>query len=138
MTCTATTSVHLSIVTPHISASNKWTPIQYANNPPPPRYGAPVAIYKSNSNEYYCADVLSDSAYLFGGDRADSSVVNDLWRFDFDTNTWTELKAKGAIPSPVFLYNYLIDFDNRDGGTQLWCTRVLCSFSAGATNVVCI
>ncbi|MEA2676273.1 MAG: hypothetical protein QOJ81_414, partial [Chloroflexota bacterium] len=40
-------------------------------------------------------------AYLFGGRTADGPA-NDLWSFDLDTYTWTELHPAGPAPAPRF------------------------------------
>jgi hypothetical protein len=40
-------------------------------------------------------------AYLFGGRTADGPS-NDLWSFDLETYSWTELHPSGAAPAPRF------------------------------------
>ncbi len=38
-------------------------------------------------------------AWIFGGASTFLDSLDDLWQFDFATNTWTELPESGAVPS---------------------------------------
>jgi len=49
----------------------------------------------------WTADPDDRTAYLFGG-RDGSDVFDDLWAFDLDTDTWTELDPDGDIPPARF------------------------------------
>eukprot|EP01089_Gocevia_fonbrunei_P014126 TRINITY_DN3803_c0_g1_i3.p1 TRINITY_DN3803_c0_g1~~TRINITY_DN3803_c0_g1_i3.p1 ORF type:complete len:327 (-),score=67.01 TRINITY_DN3803_c0_g1_i3:46-1026(-) len=42
--------------------------------------------------------VIGDSFYLFGGCDWDGKYVNDFWRFDFATSTWTRLNPSEELP----------------------------------------
>ena len=47
---------------------------------------------------------FSAKFYLFGG-ISDSSIFNDLWEFDLETQEWTELLAPNP-PMPLHRFGY--------------------------------
>lgn len=47
----------------------------------------------------HTAVVHERHAYIYGGMVYDKNVTNELWRYTFDTNTWTLLSSDNAIPS---------------------------------------
>jgi len=62
-----------------------------ATNPPPPARG------------YHASAVASNGNWLIFGGKTEGNTVefyNDLWSFDFSTNTWTQLIPNGAPRSP--------------------------------------
>jgi N-acetylneuraminic acid mutarotase len=63
----------------------QWTRIETTNTPPEPRSGHSAVIYNG-------------SMYIFGGLGLHRS--NDLFKFDFDTHNWTEIKAKDESKVP--------------------------------------
>lgn len=46
-----------------------------------------------------------DQLYVFGGVEAGFRTLNDLWRFDVSTRTWTQLSPHGAPGSPPPRYS---------------------------------
>lgn len=37
--------------------------------------------------------------YVFGGSDGDGRMYNDIWAFDFQTRTWSQIPAAGFIPT---------------------------------------
>lgn len=75
------------------SADNDtWTQIQFdVSAALPTTRAGPLMVIKSQH------------IYLFGGVTRSGfayAVLNDLWRFDIEANTWTLLKANGDVNSP--------------------------------------
>ncbi len=68
-------------------ATNTWTNKTMANSPPG-RCGYGL-IY----------DAGRDKCIIFGGIGDNSKYFNDTWEYDYNTNTWTELKPE-VSPSP--------------------------------------
>lgn len=69
-----------------------WTHEDNNGNPPTPRY-------------FHSAAVLEHSMYIFGGqDSGRPHYVNDLFRYDFDTCTWTNING---ISPPSARHNHL-------------------------------
>jgi N-acetylneuraminic acid mutarotase len=61
--------------------TDTWEELQPAEAPAPREYSAMVY------------DAGSDRVILFGGENeSKANVVNDIWAYDFDSNTWTELE----------------------------------------------
>ena len=51
-------------------------------------------------SRYLCGScVLDNQWYIFGGNSG-VSPYNDLWSFEFESNTWREVKSHGKWPSP--------------------------------------
>lgn len=71
--------VFILILIPQVSASDS----------PSPRMGSRM-IY----------DPVNQRVLLFGGSYYDNqyTLYNDLWSYDYSTNTWTEIDASGFIP----------------------------------------
>ena len=38
--------------------------------------------------------------YVFGGLNSDNTTMNDMWMYDLNQNTWTEIEQKGQVPKP--------------------------------------
>lgn len=72
-------------------ANIKWACIETNNTPPIPRSGHSAVIYNG-------------SMYVFGGLGAHR--YNDLFKFDFDTKTWTEIKPKDESKLPSKRYKH--------------------------------
>ena len=53
--------------------------------------------------------LIGDKIYLFGGIH-DVLKLNDLWTFDIKTNTWTEIKIEGDIPTVMSFYDFINPF----------------------------
>ncbi|CAH6420124.1 Hypothetical protein KVN_LOCUS21 [uncultured virus] len=74
-------------VSTHNFATNKWTRIHYGNGTAP------------SARAFFCwgYDAINDVFYLNGGTNYLSATVptfafyNDTWKFEFSTNTWTQL-----------------------------------------------
>lgn len=64
-------------------AANKWTQTNPISGPS--GRAAPEMAY----------DAESDRVILFGGVLPSLETLNDTWAFDYNTNTWKEMKAKG-------------------------------------------
>jgi len=48
----------------------------------------------------HTAVVYERKMYIFGGEFGSECCYNDLYCFDFETNTWSEVQANGDIPEP--------------------------------------
>jgi N-acetylneuraminic acid mutarotase len=66
---------------------NAWTQI-HASNAGPGGRSRPAAW------------MVGNQLYLFGGINAYFATMNDLWVYDLDSNTWSELIPDGAAGSP--------------------------------------
>lgn len=74
------------------SETNTWrridTPVQHQ---PPPRFG-------------HGAAVLDKKMYIFGGKTKDGQVLSDLYVFDTQLNTWTQIIASyGFVPIGIII-----------------------------------
>lgn len=67
--------------------ANVWDQVVATNQGPSARSGAVMWFD-------------DDEVYVFGGITQFFEFRNDLWSYDFETNTWTELIAQGAAGSP--------------------------------------
>jgi hypothetical protein len=65
-----------------------WRPVVALGTPPARRSGALGAVHGSRM-------------YVFGGyDGRDGNYFNDLFAFDFETRTWSQLEQRGQVPEP--------------------------------------
>lgn len=71
-----------------------WVPVQPSNDPPPARSGhcAWGRNGQPGGDEF--------EMYVFGGSANMQALMNDLWRFRPQENTWEEEEDGGDIPSP--------------------------------------
>src|SRR3989454_2229632 len=76
-------------------SSNTWTNMMPATSPPAPSEGrrGPRMAY----------DAESDRTILFGGlDAGFNSLFNDTWAYDFEANTWTEMRPAVHPPGRAY------------------------------------
>src|SRR5690606_18558823 len=57
------------------------------------------------------AEFHDGSMYVFGGLNRFFAVNNELWRFDTDTETWTQLQPSGPLPPARFISATTFDHD---------------------------
>ena len=92
--------------------SKKW--INRKPNPSPsPRCGHSM-VY----------DVESDRAILFGGVGCtciDAPIFNDTWSYDFNSNTWAELKPTSSPPNRMYAS---MTYNSNDNKVILWGGRL--------------
>ncbi|MDA8522901.1 Kelch repeat-containing protein [Acidovorax sp. NCPPB 4044] len=62
----------------------------------------------------------ADQLYVFGGVEAGFRTLNDLWRFDLATRTWTQLIARGAAGSPPPRYSGAVTGEPHRGQVTLY------------------
>ncbi len=89
----------LLLISSHYVIAQKWTPVP-TNNSLPARNNA-AAIYNSSDH----------SIVVFGGFTNDG-FVNDLWKLDLATYTWTEISTSGSKPFPRHTPNAIYDEAN--------------------------
>jgi N-acetylneuraminic acid mutarotase len=78
-------------------ATNTWKEMKPVTSPGPRAFAA------------LAYDAESDRIILFsGGTRAHRWVTDDTWAYDFNTNTWTQMKAKG----PTGIMGMPMEFDS--------------------------
>jgi N-acetylneuraminic acid mutarotase len=63
--------------------SLKWTLIPQSENAPPGLHGHTAVLY-------------DNQMIIFGGKDKDSKYFDESWSFDFLSNKWTILNAKGS------------------------------------------
>lgn len=81
-----------------------WTQPDAAGGPPAPRVGSKM-IYRP----------IDGCCYIFGG--YDGAVyLNDLWKFDLATDTWTDI-TPGAGNPPIRAFHAMVYNENND---QIW------------------
>lgn len=116
-----TSSIPTSTVTPRVaptSTSRSATAMPGSSptvtlpqlTPEPTAAGAPAWTERSDvangpsAREDHTWTVNDDysTAYLFGGRGAAGAVLGDLWQFDLQTDTWSELHPSGDTPSARF------------------------------------
>jgi len=56
----------------------------------------------------HAAFVQNDFMYIFGGE-GETQLYDDLWQFNFDDDTWTEIVQSGDIPQPIAFFNSSFD-----------------------------
>ena len=61
-------------------STNRWSPVIIDKNSPQPR-----------GRSSHCACMYQGQMYIFGGKDEDHEKLNDMWRFDFQTETWQEI-----------------------------------------------
>lgn len=81
----------------------QWELVTPTNTGPGIRIAPNVAIYKNDM-------------YVFGGLLPTFQVVNDLWKFDLITKTWTQLILQNAIgsPGPTYLSSFRVDSKSKN------------------------
>jgi len=78
------------LVDPHAGTRELVAPGSAAHNVPVPRY-------------CHSAVVFEEAMYIFGGkcgSRSSDDRLADIYRFDFDTATWSIVEQRGDIPPP--------------------------------------
>ncbi|CAG9332589.1 unnamed protein product [Blepharisma stoltei] len=53
---------------------------------------------------YHSFHLLHDSLWVFGGINEDQALLNDLWKFDTTTETWSKINSNGDIPSARYMH----------------------------------
>jgi hypothetical protein len=81
-------------------SAQTWVDITPASGPMPPARWLASAVFDSQERRMV----------IFGGDTASSARLNDVWAFDLDTHTWTDLTpSMGSAPAvrrtPVSIYD---------------------------------
>lgn len=92
--------------------NDTWQEVIYSGSgqPPTPRHSS-------------CAIVYDGSIYVFGG--YDGNCKSDLHRFNFETNTWSEIRKTNSWPRERYrtstsLYkDHLYLYGGHDGSKQL-------------------
>ena len=54
---------------------------------------------------------MGKSIFVFGGRMGtsiDEKLLNDLWMFDTDSKTWSEVEANGDVPSPRSFHSSVV------------------------------
>jgi N-acetylneuraminic acid mutarotase len=71
-----------------------WTPTRnfYQLNMNTDTWSQVSAMPIGNERQYACGFSYQGYGYVFGG--INNNVLNDLWRYDANANTWTQLSAK--------------------------------------------
>lgn len=70
------------------AAANVWTELKPSGSAPSPREGHKMAY-----------DPVGNRTYLYGGFNGDDERFDDLWAYDWTSNTWTQLNPAGDRPS---------------------------------------
>jgi hypothetical protein len=47
---------------------------------------------------FHTATLVGDSLYIYGGETAEGSFLNDLWKYDSTKFVWEEIIVKGEVP----------------------------------------
>jgi hypothetical protein len=81
----------LCLVSSVFGGPSNWTPIGSSKGGDPP--GG-----RFNNAAAYCPDL--DIMIMFGGDNANFVDTNDLWEFNFQHNSWTQL-FPSVLPPPM-------------------------------------
>jgi hypothetical protein len=81
----------------HVFNDGEWSQVA-TNNPPPARRD-------------HGAWVSNDQMLVHGGLGAGQQALNDLWRYNPDTNSWTEVQQVGPRPSARFGHTTTIASD---------------------------
>ena len=69
--------------------TNTWRRIVHTSKDVPgPRAGHSAVIMNN--------DVIGDCMYIFGGKDDDNNKLNDTWKFNFKTLTWTQIVSDDA------------------------------------------
>lgn len=94
--------------------NDTWQEVIYSGSglPPTPRFSS-------------CCLVYGGSMYIFGGN--DGQCKSDLFKFNFETNTWFEIKKTSNSPWPKERYktyaslykNFMLIYGGNDGTEQL-------------------
>jgi N-acetylneuraminic acid mutarotase len=79
-------------------SNGEWTAIQPTGPKPAARAGCNAEFYRG-------------SMYVFGGLNRFLRLNNELWRFDTETETWTQLTPSGPVPDPRFIGATALDED---------------------------
>jgi hypothetical protein len=102
-----TTAAATTTASPTATASPEATATAEATAEPTP---APPAAWveltstdgpAAREDHVWRVDTDGTTAYLFGG-RDGTAVFDDLWAYDLDDETWTELAPEGATPGARF------------------------------------
>jgi hypothetical protein len=73
-------------------------------NPPSPRHGHAATV-----------DTTTGKMYIHGGINTAGTVLNDLWAYDFSTNTFTQATSTGT-PAPRYNHSIAALPDGSQGG----------------------
>ena len=71
--------------------SNTWTIINSKSQ----------LIPEKRSN---CGGTIVDNGLVIFGGINGKLRFNDLWRFDFETEMWKQIKGTGSIPKVIYLF----------------------------------
>jgi N-acetylneuraminic acid mutarotase len=80
------------------SASPSWEPVEASGAAPSPRIAHAQAV-------------MGDAIWVFGGRQSvtmEEAPMNDLFRFDIATNTWTEITATGPVLPPARSFHRMV------------------------------
>jgi len=69
--------------------TNSWTDITPDSGSAPVIRITPASVYDSDNHQML----------MFSGQSSGSTFLNDTWKFDLTTNTWTEFMPPGPIPA---------------------------------------
>ena len=84
------TCVVLTVISVTAGLGQDWVNLTPTSGPVPTGRTNAMAIYDSPANRII----------LFGGKSA-NGTRNDVWAFDLNTNSWTEITpSEGSVPSP--------------------------------------
>ena len=68
----------------YLFQENRWVKINQQGTGPSPRSGHSACVYEG-------------CMYVFGGKDEDNNKLNDLWKLDLNTYTWTEVKSSDSF-----------------------------------------
>lgn len=80
-----------------------WRAVEPANDPP-------------SARKFHKAWVVGDQVYIHGGQSL-TELLDDLWRYDTNSNTWTDITPSGPRPSARFAHS---SAQLSDGGTLIF------------------
>lgn len=78
---------------------NTWTELNPSGPRPPERFGH--AVFN---------DIVARIMFVFGGQGLDSTVLNDVWGYDYRRNRWIEFTPEGPAPAPRYGHIAIDDF----------------------------
>ena len=77
-------------------STNIWEKVKFKTKDRPcPRAGHTAVLYTPE------VDIHGSSLYVFGGKAANDKKLNDVWKLNFNTMTWSEIKVdETTAPCP--------------------------------------
>lgn len=57
--------------------------------------------------------------YIFAGRDGKGSYFSDVFRYDFETNAWCEMKYTGTVPSRRYGHNSIVWYNGQETGNLM-------------------